>query len=88
LSKTVVDKKTNNSNNYFNNTIDVTQNKLNTTIAPTDIITEFIKELEVFENGEWSFTYPTTDFNALQATLVFSKNLYELKTVTNLLTTL
>jgi hypothetical protein len=31
------------------------------------------------KNGEWSFTYPTTDFNALQATLVFSKNLYELK---------
>lgn len=40
------------------------------------------------KNGEWSFKYPTTDLNALQSTLVFSKNLYELKTVTNLLTTL
>ena len=46
---------------------------------------EIKTSIDTNKNGEWSFTYPTTDFNALQASLVFSKNLYELKNVTNLL---
>jgi hypothetical protein len=49
---------------------------------------EITTSITTNKSGEWSFTYPTTDFNALQATLVFSKDLYELKNITNLLPTL